>query len=253
MAKKPAISAADFLPRPLPDGSFSLAQLQEAAAGCRGCDLYKTGTQTVFGEGPVPAAVMLVGEQPGDQEDRQGRPFVGPAGRVLDEALAAAGIDRGGVYVTNAVKHFKWTPRGKRRLHAKPSAREAAACRPWLEAEIATVRPRIIVCMGATAAASLLGPAFRLTRHRGEFMEGTGWAALVTATIHPSVVLRMPDDAARRTAMAGLVEDLRGVARRLRRTDVERAAGREAGGRPARGTETPGGRLRVPGVPRARG
>jgi DNA polymerase len=253
MARKPAISAADFLPRPLPDGSFSLGQLRDAAAGCRGCDLYKTGTQTVFGEGPVPAGLMLVGEQPGDQEDRQGRPFVGPAGRVLDEALAAAGIDRGGVYLTNAVKHFKWTARGKRRLHAKPSAREAAACRPWLEAEMATVRPRIIVCMGATAAASLLGPAFRLTRHRGEFMEGTGWAALVTATIHPSAVLRMPDEAARRAAMAGLVEDLRGVAVRLGRAGEGRVAGREAGSRPARAAEMPRGRRRAPGGTRAPG
>src|SRR5437763_12040004 len=149
----------------------SLSSLREAAAGCRACDLWKTGTQTVFGEGAAGARLMLVGEQPGDREDREGAPFVGPAGRVLDEALAQAGIDRRAVYVTNAVKHFKWEPRGKRRIHAKPSWSELTACRPWLEAELAVVRPEVLVCLGATAAQSLLGRQFRVTKQRGEWIE----------------------------------------------------------------------------------
>ena len=173
----PARSAAAFIPR----GPHTLALLNEAAQGCRGCDLYKRATLAVVGAGPRNARIMMVGEQPGDQEDRRGAPFVGPAGRVLDRALAEAGIDRGAVYVTNAVKHFKWEPRGKRRIHSKPSSREIGACRPWLEAEVALVRPALIVALGATAAQSLLGPAFRLTKHRGEFLEGTPWAPLVTA------------------------------------------------------------------------
>jgi uracil-DNA glycosylase len=213
MVKGGPISAADFVPH---NGPLSLDQLHEAAAGCRGCDLYKNATQTVFGEGAREAAVMLVGEQPGDQEDLRGEPFVGPAGGVLDDALDEAGISRGDVYVTNAVKHFKWTPRGSRRIHAKPSAREVKACRPWLEAELQVVRPRVVVCLGATASAALLGASFRLTQHRGEFFEDTGWAPLVTATLHPSAVLRMPDDAMRERAFKGLVADLVGVARRIR-------------------------------------
>lgn len=212
MVKAGPVSAADYVPKEV----VSLEQLRGAAAGCRGCDLYKNATQTVFGEGPRQAAVMMVGEQPGDQEDLRGEPFVGPAGGVLDDALFEAGIERSEVYVTNAVKHFKWAPRGKRRLHSKPSAREITACRPWLEAELAVVRPRVVVCMGATASASLLGSSFRLTRHRGEFFEDTGWAPLVTATLHPSAVLRMPDEEARERAFQGLVADLAGVARRLR-------------------------------------
>src|SRR5437588_6645211 len=175
-----AESAAIYVPE-----KPTLPRLREAAAGCRACPLWETGTQTVFGEGAAKAKAMFVGEQPGDQEDRQGRPFVGPAGRVLDEALELAGIDRGSTYVTNAVKHFKWEARGKRRIHAKPSWSELAACRPWLDAELAVVRPRVLVCLGATAAQSLLGRQFRVTRQRGEWIE-SDLAEHVTATIHPS-------------------------------------------------------------------
>jgi uracil-DNA glycosylase len=180
-------SAADFLPE-----IESLSNLIEAAKHCEGCDLYKRATQTVFGEGRSTAQIILVGEVPGDQEDLAGKPFVGPAGRLLDDALAEAGINRKIVYVTNAVKHFKWEPRGKRRLHAKPSAREITACRPWLEAEIRTIEPRTIVCLGATAAQSLLGRTFRLTQHFGEAMHSQ-WAERVFATYHPSAILRAPD------------------------------------------------------------
>src|ERR671936_627462 len=158
------MSAAEFVP-----SSRSLQSLRSAAAGCRGCGLWERGTQTVFGEGGAGAQVMFVGEQPGDQEDQQGRPFVGPAGRLLDQALEEAGIDRSLAYVTNAVKHFKWEPKGKRRIHAKPTWTELAACRPWLHAELEAVAPRVVVCLGATAAQSLLGKQFRVTRHRGEF------------------------------------------------------------------------------------
>jgi DNA polymerase len=185
-----------------------------AAAECKACDLWKTGTQTVFGEGAAPAQLMLVGEQPGDKEDLAGRPFVGPAGRILDQALEEAGIDRGGVYVTNAVKHFKWEPRGKRRLHKRPNAAEIAACRPWLDREIELVGPRVVVCLGATAAQALLGRTFRVTQQRGEFFpqpEGH----LVTATVHPSSILRAPDPAARAGELAAFTEDLRQVAKKL--------------------------------------
>jgi len=175
----------------------------------------------VFGEGPQLADVMLVGEQPGNEEDLSGRPFVGPAGRLLDRALEAAGIDRRGVYVTNAVKHFKWEPRGKRRIHQKPSAGEVRACRPWLEAEIAVVRPRALVCLGATAAQALLGRSFRVTEHRGELV-ASPLAPLVMATVHPSSILRAPDDAARRTELARLVEDLATLAEALRAPPSER-------------------------------
>jgi DNA polymerase len=193
----------------------TLERLREAARGCRACDLWRTGTQTVFGEGARPAAVMLVGEQPGDQEDLTGRPFVGPAGKLLDRALEEAGIDRRQVYVTNVVKHFKWEPRGKRRIHAKPNATEIAACRPWLEAEVALVEPRVLVCLGATAAQALLGKGFKVTRQRGEFVP-SGLGPLAMATVHPSAVLRAPDEATRHAEMARFVADLRGLAARLR-------------------------------------
>ena len=170
-----------------------LDDLRSDAAECRACPLWQTGTQTVFGEGTAHAKVVLVGEQPGDQEDRQGRPFVGPAGRLLDEALDAAGIDRSATYVTNAVKHFKWTARGTRRIHAKPAWSEVAACRPWLEAELDAIRPEVLVCLGATAAQALLGKQFRVTKERGRWVE-SDLATHVTATIHPSSVLRQRTD-----------------------------------------------------------
>jgi DNA polymerase len=172
------------------------------------------GTQTVFGEGPSNARVMLVGEQPGDAEDLAGHPFIGPAGKLLDRALEEAGIDRSVVYVTNVVKHFKWEPRGKRRIHAKPNAAEVGACRPWLETEIALVRPRVLVCLGATAAQALLGRAFKVTRMRGQFVESP-LAPRVTATVHPSSILRAPDEDARRQEMRQFVADLKNVAREL--------------------------------------
>ena len=192
----------------------TLAAVRGVAERCKACDLYLRGTQTVFGEGPRKAEVMLVGEQPGDAEDVAGQPFVGPAGRLLDRALAEAGIDRRLVYVTNVVKHFKWEPRGKRRIHAKPNAAEIAACRPWLETEIALVKPRVLVCLGATAAQALLGKGFKVTRQRGEFVPSP-LAPLATATVHPSSILRAPDEAARREEMRRFVEDLRGVATRI--------------------------------------
>jgi uracil-DNA glycosylase len=192
----------------------SLTELRAEAAGCRACPLWKTGTQTVFGEGAARASVMLVGEQPGDQEDRAGRPFVGPAGRVLDEALEAAGVDRGSAYVTNAVKHFKWEARGKRRIHAKPSWSEVAACRPWLDAELEAVRPRVLVCLGATAAQALLGRDFRVTRQRGTWVE-SDLAEHVTATIHPSAILRQRTEEERHAEMKRFVADLQLVKRVL--------------------------------------
>jgi DNA polymerase len=199
-------SAAAYLPeRP------TLPRLREAALDCRACQLWQTGTQTVFGEGPGAAEVMLVGEQPGDQEDKQGHPFVGPAGRVLDEALELAEIDRGRAYLTNAVKHFKWEARGKRRIHAKPTWSEQMACKPWLEAELAVVRPRVLVCLGATAAQSLLGKQFRVTKERGHWLE-SDLAEYVTATIHPSAILRQRDTESRHRELAALVADLKLVA-----------------------------------------
>jgi uracil-DNA glycosylase family protein len=203
------MSAAAFLP-----SNPTLATLRAAAARCTGCDLYRRATQTVFGEGPVPAGLMLVGEQPGNEEDLAGRPFVGPAGRLLDGALAQAGIDRSQVYVTNVVKHFKWEPRGKRRIHAKPSAGEIAACLPWLEAELALVQPRVVVCLGATAAQALLGRQFRVSRQRGAFVTSP-LAPRVLATVHPSSLLRAPDDETRRRETQRFVEDLRTVAAAL--------------------------------------
>ena len=212
---------ADRLPRavprpgePVPDllpARPTLAAVRDVAAGCKACDLYLKGTQTVFGEGPARATIMLVGEQPGDAEDVAGHPFVGPAGRLLDRALEEAGIDRLNVYVTNVVKHFKWEPRGKRRIHAKPNAAEVAACRPWLETEIALVKPRVLVCLGATAAQALLGRGFKVSRQRGEIVP-SALAPLVKATVHPSSILRAPDDATRREEMRRFVIDLKKVA-----------------------------------------
>ena len=193
----------------------TLAKLADAAASCTACALYKNATQTVFGEGTNESEVMMIGEQPGDQEDLQGRPFVGPAGKLLDKGLEEAGIDRSKVYVTNVVKHFKWTPRGKRRIHKKPNAEEIAACRPWLEAELAQVQPQILVCLGATAAQAIMGSSFRLTQHRGEFLESP-LAPLVTATVHPSSILRAPDDESRHQAMVDFVADLKVIAKALR-------------------------------------
>jgi uracil-DNA glycosylase len=192
----------------------TLRTVRAIASGCKACDLYRRGTQTVFGEGPRRAALMLVGEQPGDAEDQAGHPFVGPAGRLLDRALAEAGIDRRLVYVTNVVKHFKWEPRGKRRIHAKPNAAEIAACRPWLDTEIALVKPQVLVCLGSTAAQALLGRTFRVSARRGELVDSP-LAPVVTATVHPSAILRAPDDETRRAEMQRFVHDLRQVAGHL--------------------------------------
>jgi len=186
----------------------TLLRLRDAAAGCRACDLYKTGTQTVFGEGAEQASVMFVGEQPGDREDVEGKPFVGPAGRLLDEALEEAGISRGRVYITNAVKHFKWKPQGKRRLHQRPNAAEISACRPWLDAEIGLIKPKILVLLGATAAQALLGRDFRVSLQRGQFIERPG-LPLIMATVHPSSILRAPDDESRQIEMEAFVRDLK--------------------------------------------
>jgi uracil-DNA glycosylase family protein len=195
-------SAADFLPP-----RRSLPALRIAAAGCRGCDLYKRGTQTVFGEGRAGSRVMMIGEQPGHEEDLDGHPFVGPAGRLLDRALAAASIARDDVYVTNVVKHFKWEPRGKRRIHAKPSQMEIAACLPWLEAELDVVKPEAVICLGATAAQALLGPRFRVTKQRGQWVQAPR-AKRVLATVHPSAILRAPDDETRHREFDLFVADL---------------------------------------------
>jgi uracil-DNA glycosylase family protein len=210
MAKKTYPTAAAFLP-----DSRSLTALRNAASKCRGCDLWRNATQTVFGEGSRSMRVIMVGEQPGDKEDLQGKPFVGPAGAVLDKALEQAGIEREEVYVTNMVKHFKFEPRGKRRIHKKPTSLEVSACRPWLEAEMATVRPEVLVLMGSTAAQGLLGREFRVTQHRGEWIPSP-FAAFVTATIHPSAILRAPDSESRHMEMNRFVADLKVVADRLR-------------------------------------
>jgi uracil-DNA glycosylase len=202
-------SAADFLPERL-----NLTALREAAAGCRGCHLWQVGTQTVFGEGPAGADAVFVGEQPGDVEDREGRPFVGPAGRLFDEALAEAGIDRSKTYVTNAVKHFKWQARGKRRIHQKPNWAEMTACRPWLEAELSAVRPRVLVLLGATAAQTLLGREFRVTQWRGKLVD-SDLAESVTATVHPSSILR-GDPGERDQNFKAFVNDLEVVAELLK-------------------------------------
>lgn len=199
---------------PLVPDSSTLPRLRDAAATCTACDLHKLGTQTVFGEGERKAEIVLVGEQPGDREDIEGRPFVGPAGRLLDQALEEAGIDRTKAYVTNIVKHFKWVPRGKRRIHKKPNMGEITACRPWLEAELKVVRPRAVVCLGATAAQGLLGRDFRVTKHRGELLESP-LAELVMATVHPSSILRAPDEETRKLELKAFTEDLAGLARAL--------------------------------------
>ena len=200
------MTAAEYLPERL-----SLESLREAAAECRGCELWRTATQTVFGEGPAGASALFVGEQPGDQEDQQGRPFVGPAGRLFDQALEDVGIDRSQVYVTNAVKHFKWQPRGKRRIHQKPTWAETTACKPWLEAELDVVRPRVLVALGATAAQGLFGRQFRVTKQRGELIDSP-LAEHVLATIHPSAIIRAED---RDREYAGFVADLEKVAELL--------------------------------------
>jgi uracil-DNA glycosylase len=199
---------------PLLPESPTLPKLREAAADCKACDLWKTGTQTVFGEGLKKAEILFVGEQPGNDEDLAGRPFVGPAGRVLDEGLEQAGIDRTLAYVTNVVKHFKWEPRGKRRIHAKPNWAEIAACRPWLDAELEVVKPKVLVCLGATAAQALLGRQFRVTKQRGVPVE-SDLAPHVIATVHPSSILRQETEQDRQAAMAAFVADLKVVAKLL--------------------------------------
>ena len=205
-------SAEPFVP-PRP----TLAKLRTAAKGCKGCDLYKVGTQTVFGEGPKDARIVIVGEQPGDQEDRAGHPFVGPSGKLLDAALEAAGVDRGEAYVTNAVKHFKWDAAAgtTRRIHKSPNAREMKACRPWLDAELALLAPDVVVCLGATAAQSLLGKDFRVSTQRGKVLRPFGATPLVIATVHPSSVLRAPA-AERKKAEAEFFRDIKKVARALK-------------------------------------
>jgi uracil-DNA glycosylase len=206
MAKRePPSTAANLVPE-----HPSLPQLRDAAANCQACDLYKTGTQTVFGDGPSKASIMFVGEMAGDYEDREGRPFVGPAGKLFDRLLEEAGINRKEVYVSNVVKHFKWEPRGKRRIHKTPNAREIAACKPWLEAEIAVVRPKVIVCLGATAAKVILGRDFKVSEQRGQVL-GSSYAPGVIATVHPSSILRAEDDEARHEAERRFVEDLKRI------------------------------------------
>ena len=200
----------------------TLPALREAVQGCRGCDLYRNATQAVFGEGARHAEVLFVGEQPGDKEDLAGKPFVGPAGQLLDRALGEAGIDRSQTYVTNAVKHFKWQARGKRRIHQKPNWSEVTACRPWLDAELDAVQPSVVVCLGATAAQSLLGRDFRITQNRGKLLD-SDLAEHVTATIHPSAILRQ-DEASRHAEFVAFVDDLRVVARLLGATAARRSA-----------------------------
>lgn len=201
--KKDSTTAADFLPE-----EHDIVHLAKAAKSCRGCPLWKTGTQTVFGEGPQRAKIMLIGEVPGNDEDLAGHPFVGPAGKLLNEALEKAGISREKVYVTNAVKHFKWEPMGKRRLHKKPNSREIAACRPWLDAEIAAIQPELIICLGATAAQGLLGRDFRVTRQRGKFLSSPQGLQIM-ATVHPSSILRAPNEDARHEEMRKFILDLK--------------------------------------------
>lgn len=208
--RRPARSAAPFIPAKL-----TVPALQEAASSCTGCDLYKQATQTVFGEGAGHAEIILVGEQPGDQEDRAGHPFVGPAGHILDKALAEAGIARHDVYVTNAVKHFKWEPQGKRRKHKKPSAAEIAACRPWLEAEVKVLGPRVIVCLGVTAAQSVFGKLVRLNEIRGKSWS-TAMGSNVFVTVHPSAILRHPESAQRAEEYRRFVQDLRRIGKFLK-------------------------------------
>ncbi len=203
-------SATPYLPQRL-----TLAELRRAAASCEGCELYKQATQTVFGQGSSQAKVMLVGEMPGDREDQEGAPFVGPAGKLLEEALGAAGLERRQVYLTNAVKHFQWEERGKRRMHKKPKWRHIAACKPWLLAEIKVIRPRLIVCLGATAAQALLGRAFRITQDRGKFVEVEGLSARIMATYHPAAILRAPKREDAHRMRRELEDDLKLGARKM--------------------------------------
>jgi DNA polymerase len=210
MSQQPPRDASALVPEQL-----SLESLRDAAARCDACDLHLTGTQTVFGAGQREADVMFIGEQPGDKEDLEGKPFIGPAGRLLDRALVEAGIDRDEVYVTNTVKHFKWRPAGKRRIHEKPNPVEIAACRPWLDAELEVVNPKVVVCLGSTAAQAMLGRQFRVTRQRGEFMR-LERGGVITATIHPSAILRAPDEVSREHEFQGFVADLRKVADEMR-------------------------------------
>ena len=207
MTRTESTGAAEYIPE-----HATPRVLRQAVQKCRGCDLYAHATQAVFGEGPNAAQIVFIGEQPGDEEDRQGQPFVGPSGKLLDRALAEAGIDRSLVYVTNAVKHFKFEERGKRRLHKKPSGIEIRACRPWLEAEINLIQPQIIVCLGATAAQSIFGASYRLTKERGQFVRNS-WAPHVTSTVHPSAILRAPDEARRHLEYERFVADLKKVHR----------------------------------------
>ena len=203
----------DWRPAPVPETS-DLREVAAAARGCTACHLYRRGTQTVFGEGPKRAKLMLLGEQPGDQEDLAGKPFVGPAGRLLDRALEEVGIPRDEVYVTNTVKHFKWEPRGKRRIHQKPNSREIAACRPWLDAELRLVKPKLLVCLGSTAAQAIFGSSFRVTKQRGIVMESP-FAPRVLATVHPSSLLRQPDQESRAREYGLFVADLRSAAKAI--------------------------------------
>jgi uracil-DNA glycosylase family protein len=208
------INETDSTAAPIPNDP-DLDRLREAAAECTACPLYQNATQTVFGEGPVQAMIMLVGEQPGDAEDLAGHPFVGPAGKLLDRCMKEAGIDRGRAYVTNVVKHFKWVPRGTRRIHSKPGSMEIAACLPWLEAELAAVKPRLVVALGATAAQALFGKAFRVTRERGKPIPSR-WAPYAMATVHPSSLLRAPDEETRQRETALFIADLKQAAAALR-------------------------------------
>jgi uracil-DNA glycosylase len=216
MVRKGVVKTVDteegeWRPAPVPETN-DLAKVAVAARGCTACHLYKRGTQTVFGEGPKRAKLLLLGEQPGDQEDLAGKPFVGPAGKLLDRALEEAGIARDEVYVTNTVKHFKWEPRGKRRIHQKPNSREIAACRPWMEAELRLVRPKVLVCLGSTAGQAIFGSSFRVTRERGRVLEN-GFVAKIVATVHPSSLLRQPDEESRAREYRLFVADLRVAAK----------------------------------------
>jgi uracil-DNA glycosylase family protein len=211
-------TAAEFIP-----AKPTLDSLRKSAAHCTACDLYMRGTQTVFGEGSERARVILVGEQPGDKEDLMGRPFVGPAGKLLDRALEIAGIERDETYVTNIVKHFKWEPRGKRRIHKKPNSLEIAACRPWFDAEVQVIKPQVVICLGATAAQAIIGKNFKVTQRRGELIFNLGIAPAVMATVHPSSILRAPDEEARRDEMTSFVDDLK-VASSYIHKHVRRAA-----------------------------
>ena len=210
-----ATNSEEYARPATPPDTSSLGEVRAAARECTACHLYKHATQTVFGQGPRQTPIMLVGEQPGDYEDVAGKPFVGPAGKIMDRALEEAGIDRKKVYVTNAVKHFKWEPRGKRRIHKKPNSREIAACRPWLEAELRLVKPKLLVCLGATAAQAIFGPTFRVTRERGKVLSSK-LAPRVMATVHPSSLLRQPDEESREREYARFVVDLRAALKAAR-------------------------------------